>query len=114
MKIVFTTKGKEMDSMMDARFGRAGYLLMYDDDTQQHIVYDNSESGNAAHGAGPLTAQKVYELKADVIITGNGPGDNATATLQMANIKVYVGAGNMTVSEALLAFQQAKLTEIKL
>lgn len=114
MKIIFTTKGKEMDSVMDPRFGRTEFLLMYDDDTRQHIAYDNSESGNAAHGAGPLTAQKVYELKADAIITGNGPGDKATSTLQMANITVYAGAGNMKVSEALQAFQQGKLTEIKL
>jgi len=114
MKIVFTTKGKEMDSMMDPRFGRAEYLLMYDDETREHSAFDNSESGNAAHGAGPLTAQKVYDLKANVIITGNGPGDKATSTLQILDIKVYVGAGNMRVSEALAAFQQGKLTEIKL
>jgi len=114
VKIVFTSKGNEMDSMMDPRFGRAERLIMYDDETKEHIAFDNSESGNAAHGAGPLTAQKVYALKPDAIVTGNGPGDNAAATLKVANIMVYVGAGNMTVSEALQAFQQNKLQKIEI
>lgn len=103
-----------MDSMMDPRFGRAEYLLMYDEDTGQHTAHDNSQADNAAHGAGPLTAQKVYELKPDVIITGNGPGDKAASTLKVADIMVYVGAGNMTVSDALQAFQQEKLEKIEL
>ena len=114
MKIVFTSKGKELDSMMDPRFGRAEYLLMYDEETKQHTAYDNAESGGAAHGAGPLTAQKVFELKPDVIITGNGPGEKAAATLKVANISMYAGAGNMAVSEALQAFQQGKLQKIEL
>ena len=98
MKIVFTTKGNEMDSMMDPRFGRAECLIMYDDETKQHIAFDNTESGNAAHA----------------IITGNGPGDKATSTLKVADIKVYVGAGNMKVSEALQAFQNGKLVKLDL
>ncbi|MEA3288038.1 MAG: NifB/NifX family molybdenum-iron cluster-binding protein [Candidatus Marinimicrobia bacterium] len=114
MKIVFTSKGKEMDSMMDPRFGRAEYLLMYDEETKQHTVHDNSQSGKAAHGAGPLTAQKVFELKPDVIITGNGPGDKASATLKIADIAMYVGAGNMSISEALTSYQQDKLEKIEL
>lgn len=114
MKIVFTSKADNMDSMMDPRFGRAKYLIMYDDETNQHLAVDNSESVNSAHGAGPLTAKKVYDLKPDVIITGNGPGDSAAATLKVANIVVYVGAGNLTVSEALQAFQQGKLEQIEI
>jgi len=114
MKIVFTSKGKDMDSMMDPRFGRADFLIMYDEETKSHTTYDNSESGGAAHGAGPLTAQKVYELGPDAIVTGNGPGEKATATLKVANISMYVGAGNMQVSEALQAIQQNDLQKIDL
>ncbi len=114
MKIVLTSKGNDLDSMMDPRFGRAECLIMYDDETKQHVAFDNTESGNAAHGAGPLTAQKVFKLKPDVIITGNGPGNKAAATLKIANISMYVGAGNMTVNEALQAFQQEKLQKIEL
>ncbi len=114
MKIVFTSKGKELDSMMDPRFGRAEFLVMYDDETKDHTAHDNAESGGAAHGAGPLTAQKVYALNPDAIVTGNGPGDKASATLKVANIDMYVGAGNVTVREALQLFQQGKLQKIEL
>ncbi len=114
MKIVFTSKGKEMDSMMDPRFGRADFLIMYDEETKLHTAHDNSESGGAAHGAGPLTAQKVYELNPEVIVTGNGPGEKAASTLKVADISIYVGAANMTVAQALHAFQQEKLQKIEL
>ncbi len=114
MKIIFTSKGSNMDSMMDPRFGRAEYLLMYDEESKQHTAHDNSQSGKAAHGAGPLTAQKAYELGPDVIITGNGPGEKAAATLKVAGIAIYVGAGNMSVRDALMAFQQSKLEKIEL
>ena len=114
MKIVFTSKGQDLDAMMDPRFGRAEFLILYDEESESHIVFDNSESGRAAHGAGPLTAQKVYALKPDAIVTGNGPGEKAAATLKIANINMYVGAGNMAVGEALQAFQQGKLEKIEL
>jgi hypothetical protein len=35
MKIVFTTKGVEWDSMMDPRLGRTEYLLVYDEETEE-------------------------------------------------------------------------------
>ena len=114
MKIIFTTKGSDMNAMMDPRFGRAEFLLLYDEETGKHTVHDNLEAANSAHGAGPLAAQKVYELKADAIVTGNGPGEKAAATLQVADIAIFVGAGSMKVHEALSSFQQGKLEKIKL
>jgi predicted Fe-Mo cluster-binding NifX family protein len=114
MKIVFTSKEQSPDSMMDPRFGRANYLIMYDDATREFTAYDNSESAGSAHGAGPLTAKRVYDLQPDVIVTGNGPGEKAAETLKVLNIKMYVGAGEMTVKEALQAWQQGTLKTIEL
>ncbi len=114
MKIVFTSKEQSPDAMMDPRFGRANYLMLYDDSKDEFTAYDNSESAGSAHGAGPLTAKKVYDLQPNAIVTGNGPGDKAAETLKVLNIKMYVGAGDMTVKEALQAFQQGKLETIDL
>ncbi len=37
MKIAFTTKGKDWDSLMDPRFGRTEYFLIYDDETEEIV-----------------------------------------------------------------------------
>jgi len=110
MKIAFTSKGTNWDSMMDPRFGRTQFLLLYDEDKEEFISVDNSAIGNEAHGAGPLTAQKLFNLNPDVLITGNGPGGNAATVLERANITIYTGAGEMTVKQAYDAFKSNSLT----
>ncbi len=111
MKIAFTTKGTEWDSVMDPRFGRTEYFLIYDDEKDELSNYDNRDSANDAHGAGPKTAQKLFELKPDILITGNGPGGNAAAVLQKTGVKIFTGAGEMTVKEAYEAFKSNSLKE---
>ncbi len=109
MKIAFTTKGKDWDSMMDPRFGRTEYFFVYDDETGEIITEDNSDSTQEAHGAGPKTAQKLFDLGAKILVTGNGPGGNAGVVLEKAGIKIYTGAGEMTVKEAYEAFKNNEL-----
>ena len=109
MKIAFTTNGTEWDSKMDARFGRAKYFVAYDEETKQLTSLDNSDVENEAHGAGPKAAQKLAELKANVLITGNGPGGNAATVLQKLGTDCYVGAGEMTIKEAYDAFKAGSL-----
>ncbi len=109
MKIAFTTKGTEWDSMMDPRLGRTEFILLYDEETSEFSHYDNRAIEHIAHGAGPKTVQKLFELNPDILITGNGPGGNAAAALRNAPIKIYIGAGEMTVKEALSAYKNGEL-----
>ena len=111
MKIAFTTKGTTWDSAMDPRFGRTEYFLIYDDEKDDLTHFDNRDSANDAHGAGPKTAQKLFEFNPGVLITGNGPGGNAGTVLEKAGIKVFVGAGEMTVKEAFEAYKNKTLKE---
>ncbi len=110
MRIAFTAKGVDWDSMIDERFGRTQYILMFDEENEEFEVVDNSSVGEVAHGAGPQTAKKLFDLSPDVIITGNGPGGNANAVLQQKNIKIFVGAGNMTIKQAYDAYKNNTLT----
>ena len=109
MRIAFTTKGTSWDSKMDPRFGRTEYILVFDEMSDELIHLDNRDSANYAHGVGPKTAQKLFELKADVLITGNGPGGNAASVLKKAGIEIYVGAGDMTVKESYDAYRKKEL-----
>lgn len=109
MKIAFTTKGTEWDSKMDPRFGRTEFFVVYDEETKELTSVDNSDVENEAHGAGPKAAQRLFELKAEVLITGNGPGGNAATVLQKTGTTCYIGAGEMTMKEAYEAFKNGNL-----
>lgn len=100
MRIAFTAKGTTWDSEMDPRFGRTEFLLVYDEEKDELIHFDNRAIENEAHGAGPKTAQKLFELKADVLITGNGPGGNAAAVLEKAGIEIITDSRKLTIKEA--------------
>lgn len=111
MKIAFTAKGTDWDSMIDPRFGRTEFILIYDDEKDEFTHYDNREIENVAHGAGPQTAQKLFDYKPDVLITGNGPGGNAARVLNESGMKIFIGAGEMSVTDALKAYQNKELAE---
>jgi len=111
MKIAFTAKGIEWESRIDPRFGRTEYLFIYDDELDSISTYDNRGIAMEAHGAGPKTAQKMIEIGADILITGNGPGGNATSVFGHAEINVFTGAGDMTIKEAYDAFCAGDLTK---
>ena len=111
MKILLTAKGTEWDSKMDPRFGRTEFFFIYDEETEKVETYDNRAIANEAHGAGPKTAQKMSEYNVNVLITGNGPGGNAAAVVTQTGIKVFVGAGEMTVKEAYDAYKNSDLKE---
>lgn len=114
MKIVFTAKGTDWEAQIDPRFGRTEYLLVLEDVSDEMTVVDNKDVGEQDHGAGPMTAQKVIELGADVLITGNGPGGNAARALQVSSsLSVFVGAGGSSVKEAYEAYKAGKLERLE-
>ena len=111
MKIVFTAKDTNWESAIDPRFGRTDYFFVYNEESSEVSTVDNRAIAATAHGAGPQTAQKLFELKPDILITGNGPGGNAARVLAQGNIKIYTGAGDMTVKDAYEAYKKGELKE---
>ncbi len=109
MKIVITAKGGTWDSPVDPRFGRADYLVFITEGSEELEVIDNRSIQDVAHGAGPKTAQLIFDKAPAVLITGNGPGGNADAILKRINIDIYIGATDLTVREAYQAFKDNKL-----
>jgi len=109
MKIVFTAKGDSWDSPMDARFGRMEMLVSYDENSDILKAESNLETESMEHGAGLQTSKKVLDVNPDVIITGNGAGEKALAILKRSSVKMYIGAGDMTLKEAYEAYKNDKL-----
>ncbi len=107
MKIAVTSQGKEMDSQVDPRFGRAAYVIVVDSDNLQFQVIDNGANVNAMKGAGIQAASNVVNSGAKVLLTGFC-GPNAYKALQAGKVAVSNDASG-TVKEAVKAYLDRKL-----
>ncbi len=106
MKIAITSKGTDLDSEVDPRFGRAAYILIVDTFSLGVEVMDNSENVNAFKGSGIQAAAMVSDNGAEVLLTGFC-GPNAFKTLNAAGVKVANDVTG-TVREAVNAFNEGK------
>jgi predicted Fe-Mo cluster-binding NifX family protein len=107
MKIAVTAKGKDLDSQVDPRFGRAAYILVIDLADDNVKVIDNAENVNAFKGAGIQAAVSVGDSGAGVLLTGYC-GPNAFKTLDAAGVKVANDVSG-TVGEAVEAFKSGQV-----
>lgn len=87
MKICITSQGNTLESLMDTRFGRAKYFLIYDTETKETIFLKNDPQGG---GAGVSAGQLMVNNDVKAIITGN-IGPNAFQILKSGNIQVLKG-----------------------
>jgi predicted Fe-Mo cluster-binding NifX family protein len=113
MKIAVSTKGKDKEAMLEARFGRADFFVIYDTETEEYSYIDNQEIQQAAHGAGPQTSQKVFDAGVNVVLTGNGPGKNAFQVLEAGNIKMYLCKEDISAQEAIQKYLNNELEEFQ-
>ena len=107
MKIAVTSQGKDLNSQVDPRFGRAAYVIIVDSDTNDFQVIDNSANLNAMKGAGIQAASNVVNSGADVLLTGHC-GPNAFKALQAGKVAVSNDASG-TVIESVKQYLDGKL-----
>ena len=98
MKVAISSKGTDLDSQVDPRFGRAAYIIIVDTETMAFEAVDNADNVNSFKGAGIQAASMVHDKGAEVLMTGYC-GPKAFQTLQAAGIKVVSDTGG-TVLEA--------------
>lgn len=108
MKIAVTSVGKELDSQVDPRFGRATCFIVVETETMAFEAIENANVA-VAGGAGINAAKAVIDTGVQAVLTGNC-GPNAERTLRATNIKLYTGVKG-TVAEAVEQFKAATLTE---
>ena len=107
MKVAVSSKGPDIASEVDPRFGRAQYILVVETDTGELETLDNSKGAEALRGAGIQTASWVAEQGATALVTGHC-GPNAFEVLNKAGIKVANNASG-TVKQAIDDFLNGKL-----
>jgi len=107
MKVAVTASGREMDSAVDARFGRASFFVVVDTESGYIGAHDNVQNLNAPQGAGIQAAQTVAGLGVEAVLTGHC-GPKAFRVLSTAGIVVAAGASG-TVADAVADFVAGRL-----
>lgn len=110
MKIAISTTTPTKDGAVDPRFGRCAQFMIFDTETNEWNCGGNEQNMKAAQGAGIQSAQNVLNHGAEIVISGH-MGPKAFHVLQTAGVPVYL-AENTTAQEALVAYQNNKLTPI--
>ena len=111
MKIAVTTTGKDLNSPFESRFGRAPGFIIYDVETKEFEVIDNSMNLNAAQGAGIQAAMNVIKAGAKVLVSGHC-GPKAFTVLNQAGVEIF-NTNAATVSEAVEQYVSGKLQPMK-
>ena len=107
MKICVTSQGGSLDSLVDARFGRCAYFIIYDTEKDSFESFSNPNI-NSPSGAGISSAQFVANKGVNTVLTGN-VGPNSFGVFQASGIQVITGLAGLTVKEAIDKFKKGQL-----
>lgn len=88
MKTLISSKGDQLSAEFDLRFGRAGWFCLLDEESGESSFYKN-ENQEASHGAGTKAVEKVMELGATRVISGDF-GPKAKELLEKFNIQMVL------------------------
>ncbi|HHT47306.1 MAG TPA: hypothetical protein GX004_08505 [Firmicutes bacterium] len=105
MKIVISSKGKEINSLLDSRFGRCSFFAIYNDKKSEWEFLPNPGALEGS-GAGIKAAQFLIEQNPDILLTGD-LGPKAAQILNASGIKIY-SLPEVTLEEALKQYKQGQ------
>ena len=109
MRVAITATANNYNEMMDGRFGRAPYFLVFDTQGKTWTAHENSANAGLEHGAGIQAAQTIERLGAKALITGQ-VGPKALQVLRANGTQVYcVEPGK--VNDILSAFLEGHFAE---
>ena len=109
MRVGITAIANNYKEMMDGRFGRAPYFLVFDTQGKTWTAHENSAIAGLDHGAGIQAAQFVEKLGINALITGI-VGPKALQVLRANKIKIYcVEPGK--VQDVMMAFLEGHYSE---
>jgi len=92
MRVAVSSTGRNLESILDPRFGRAPYFIIVDSETMVFEAVENSQILDSPRGAGIQAGKTIADRHIDTLITGHC-GPKAFRVLQNAGVKVITGAG---------------------
>jgi predicted Fe-Mo cluster-binding NifX family protein len=109
MKIAISATGKDLDSAIDPRFGRAGYFIIVDAESGNVVnVIDNLAAQDAAQGAGINAATLIAGSGAQAVLTGQ-VGPKAFEVLQASGIRIISNVSGK-VGEAIEQYRKGAIS----
>ena len=111
MKIAISSTGKDLESEVDARFGRCNYFLIVEIENEKINSFKAIENTAKAQagGAGITAGEIIANEKVDAVVTTN-LGPRASSVFEQFKIKVYQGQGK--IKQVVQDFTDGKLTEL--
>ncbi|MCK5149860.1 NifB/NifX family molybdenum-iron cluster-binding protein [Candidatus Pacearchaeota archaeon] len=111
MKIAISSTGKDLESEIDAKFGRCDYFLIVEIENKEIKNFKAVENTAKAQmgGAGITAGEIVANQKVDAIITTN-LGPRAFSVFNQFGIKIYQGQGK--IKDAVQNLIDGKLEEL--
>ena len=107
--VAISANGKNIDSGVEPRFGRARFFILVDPITLDWEPFDNLCNLSSLQGVGILTAKNLTRTPVQTVLTGHC-GPKAFEELRAAGVKVFLNAQG-TVRQALTKWQFGELEE---
>ncbi len=108
MKVAISAKSQIPETEMDPRFGRCVCFYIFDTETGNYQIVENT-AAEAAGGAGGAAAKLLEQYDVKAVISGNY-GPHAVTALQAFGIKMYLADGGR-IWTVLDKFKNNLLTE---
>jgi predicted Fe-Mo cluster-binding NifX family protein len=110
MKILITASNNDINGMVEERFGRAPWFIIYDSENNTFTPHDNSENSDRSHAAGVGSSGRAADLGAKVVLTGN-IGPKAAEGLNVAGIEAYSASG-LSIKDAIEKYKNNELKRL--
>lgn len=111
MKIAISASGQNKESILDRRFGRCDYFLIFDTETGEYKAMGN-KGVSSGGGAGIAAASQVIDENVSAVISGS-VGPNAFELLEKADIKVYK-CEELPIFNVVEMFQKNELLQVNI
>ena len=111
MRIALCSKGKELTSEVDDRFGRASYFLVYDTESSNITVIENSAK-SASGGAGGLAVQQIIDAGGELVVAPE-VGPQALDALNKFGIPAFKQGDAKTVAAVIAAWEKGALEKVE-
>lgn len=110
MKIAICSKGNELSSLCDERFGRCETFFIFDTDTKESFTIDN-EAKNEGVGAGGKAVKILFNKGIDLLIAPE-LGPKAIEAIKAFELETYRAILNISVEEQIRNYEEGKLEKI--
>ncbi len=108
--IAVCAKSQGLDALVEERFGRAQYFVLFNEDNSEVAFIDNAAKHESG-GAGGMAVRLLHDAQVDVVLVPE-LGPKAMDAIKAFEIKVYRYVDKKTVKETIEDYQNGLLKRL--